>query len=545
MRRSWCVRSGLLVALLGACSSPTAGPGPGDAGAVDDVVTAQDLGVDVGSAPVDAACPAGETACGGRCVSLQDSREHCGACGNACPNGQVCAMGACAIACPAGQSVCAGRCVDVRTDRAHCGACGVTCARGEVCSDGRCGLECADTLAVCATGAGDGGAARFCADTRTDPRHCGACGNACSAGSSCVGGRCVTACSAGLTACGDRCVDTRYDPANCGACGRACASGEVCDGTCRSVCGTGTTRCGDRCRDLSNDPAHCGACDRACPQGQRCGDGACLAAGCPSPLSTCGGACVDTRYDPDHCGGCGRACTPYPNLTRACGNGACVPGVCLTGFADCNTMIVDGCEVSTQSDPNNCGACGRACTSLPNASAMCAGGACSIGMCNANFANCDGQAMNGCEVNLQTDRTHCGACGNTCPTGRVCIMGACASQPLYRGWTSPIPGCRTDTYNTTAPTNLGGTYPFITGDSNACRAWKLAATVCTTQPQAYVDNNNWQCPVSGGFTDPVFGTYCLRTGQYSCSTCPGACNAQCAYNPLSLRDCAGSERAQQ
>ena len=171
-----------------------------------------------------------------------------------------------------------------------------------------------------------------------------------------------------------------------------------------------------------------------------CASGSAPAAGGASPLTSWGGYCGDPRYVPDRGGGGGRACTPYPPLPRACGNGACVPGVCLTGFADCNTMIVDGCEVSTQSDPNNCGACGRACTSLPNASAMCAGGACTIGMCNANFANCDGQAMNGCEVNLQSDRTNCGACGNACDTGRVCIMGACSLQPLYRGLTSPIPG---------------------------------------------------------------------------------------------------------
>lgn len=68
--------------------------------------------------------------------------------------------------------------------------------------------------------------------------------------------------------------------------------------------------------------------------------------------------------------------------------------------------------------------------------------------------------------------------------------------------------------------------------------------MCTTQPTAYADNNNWQCPNSGSFTDPVFGTYGLRTSQYACSTCPGACNAACSYTPLSLRDCAGSERSQ-
>jgi len=95
-----------------------------------------------------------------------------------------------------------------------------------------------------------------------------------------------------------------------------------------------------------------------------------------------------------------------------------------------------------------------------------------------------------------------------------------------------------------ARTNLGGFYPFNTGDSNACRAWKLAATVCTTMPLAYAGMENWSCAASGGFTDLLFGTYCAVPNQYSCSTCPGACNAACIYNPLSLRDCAGREADQ-
>ncbi|MDB4930974.1 MAG: hypothetical protein JWM10_3458 [Myxococcaceae bacterium] len=47
---------------------------------------------------------------------------------------------------------------------------------------------------------------RVCVDVQSDPRHCGACANACSAGSGCVGGRCC-----GSPACGDRCLGTRWE----------------------------------------------------------------------------------------------------------------------------------------------------------------------------------------------------------------------------------------------------------------------------------------------------------------------------------------------
>ena len=168
----------------------------------------------------------------------------------------------------------------------------------------------------------------------------------------------------------------------------------------------------------------------------------------------------------------------------------------------------------------------------------CAGGVCGCPMGQTNCSNT-------C-ANLQSDGANCGGCGRACPMGQFCVRGACgAMPPLYHGWTSPLAGCSTTGYNTTATTNLGGMYPFNTGDSAACRAWKLAATVCTTEPTAYSGMENWQCPVSGGFTDPVFGTYCMANNQYSCSTCPGACNAgPCRSGSNTLRNCSGSETAQ-
>lgn len=194
-----------------------------------------------------------------------------------------------------------------------------------------------------------------------------------------------------------------------------------------------------------------------------------------------------------------------------------------------------GVCVDTTIDRNNCGACGRVCP----ATQVCTAGACVN--CGTGLSVC-GSAC----VNLQTDSSNCGTCGTVCPTGRACVAGVCSTVALYHGFTCPIAGCSTTSYDTTAPTAMGGRYPYNTGDSNNCRAWKLAATVCTTAPvgYGYTPPTDWTCPTAGGFTDPVFGSFCAVSSQYSCSDCYGACNAACAYTPLSLRNCSGSEVAQ-
>jgi len=120
---------------------------------------------------------------------------------------------------------------------------------------------------------------------------------------------------------------------------------------------------------------------------------------------------------------------------------------------------------------------------------------------------------------------------------------------LYHGYPCPIANCSTASYNATAATSNGGVFPYNTGDSAACQAWKLAATVCTTAPTSFSGQNDWTCPSSGGFTDPLFGTFCpvnasvAGTEQIICSDCFGICNAGagCTYNPLSMKACGGKE----
>ena len=53
--------------------------------------------------------------------------------------------------CPSGQVMCGSQCVDTTRDHEHCGACGAACAQAEVCSMGACGLTCGGGALHCGT----------------------------------------------------------------------------------------------------------------------------------------------------------------------------------------------------------------------------------------------------------------------------------------------------------------------------------------------------------------------------------------------------------
>lgn len=89
-----------------------------------------------GTPPV--TCSDGRVDCSGTCVDTKADRAHCGACGNACADGQVCAAGACSANCTAPLTNCDGACVDTSSDAAHCGGCGKACAPGSICNAGTC-----------------------------------------------------------------------------------------------------------------------------------------------------------------------------------------------------------------------------------------------------------------------------------------------------------------------------------------------------------------------------------------------------------------------
>jgi hypothetical protein len=149
--------------------------------------------------------------------------------------------------------------------------------------------------------------------------------------------------------------------------------------------------------------------------------------GCPLGLIACAGRCVDGTSDPTNCGGCGLRCAGGPNGAAACVAGSCTLA-CAAGFANCDGLLANGCEVDTRTARDHCGACGAACV-FANASAACVAGACGIAGCAPGFGDCDRVAANGCEASLTTAE-RCGACGRTCTVASpVCdgAAGACVS----------------------------------------------------------------------------------------------------------------------
>jgi hypothetical protein len=85
---------------------------------------------------------------------------------------------------------------------------------------------------------------------------------------------------------------------------------------------------------------------------------------------------------------------------------------CATGLSVCGTGDSAYCA-ETQSDNQNCGACGKTC----GTGQTCQGGTC---VCDSPLSACGGAC-----VDLETDSGHCGSCGTACAGGEVCSDGSC------------------------------------------------------------------------------------------------------------------------
>ena len=345
---------------------------------------------------------------------------------------------------------------------------------------GACRLECDPALTTC----GSGGA--FCADTRTDPHNCGACGMACSAGHTCTDSHCVLSCPAGQVACGALCTVLASDPSNCGLCSHGCGASEFCrDGACAGSCAPGQTVCAGACVATTSDPANCGACGTVCPARanalQVCAAGHCAMV-CNAGYADCDGMAANgceaaTGNDPTSCGACGRACPGGTNARPACDSGRCTLA-CNPGFEDCDGMTANGCEADLRSSVSNCGACGNACPAVSHGSATCTAGSCGFA-CTAGWADCNGNASDGCEADLNGS-ANCGHCGNACPAGQPCYSGTC---------TPPLPSQCTSYVTVTDATRNIAYAGSSTCDSGLATNWYrlmgAAGTMMPTTPPPY------------------------------------------------------------
>jgi hypothetical protein len=410
---------------------------------------------------VDFPCPAGKADCDGNIsngceVTLATDKNNCGACGNVCALAHAtstCTAGACAVsACSAGFANCDGNAANgcesaTTTDPKNCGGCGKVCALANtnpVCAASVC------VATSCTAGFGncDGNTANGCETAlTTDANNCGACGHVCSGANGtekCSGGVCTVAtCNAGFADCDgnpangcETAVGT--DKNNCGSCGNICSSTNgtpSCSGSkCAIACNAGFADCdgnpANGCETAITTVTNCGSCSNLC--GSTNGTPGCASGSCTITCNAGFGDCdnntadgceTSTSSNVNHCGSCGTVCT-VPNGTPTCSGGVCQVASCNAGFANCDGNAANGCETPTSANSMNCGACGIVC-STTNASSACVAGACQIVSCNVGFADCDSNPADGCETNVNTDFNHCGSCGTACTGTQSCVSGVC------------------------------------------------------------------------------------------------------------------------
>jgi hypothetical protein len=389
---------------------------------------------------------------------------QCGMCGHQCitPNAMPgCKSGACTIAmCDPTWDDCNNDPTDgceasLQNDSKNCGKCGTKCPQFETCVAGKCTLSCPDGKGDCNNDPADG-----CETDLGTSQNCSMCGDKCDlahANAKCAGGKCaIDKCDPGWADCDNNPAngcesDTQGSAMTCGGCGKTCPAGgngtPVCDkGKCAINCNAGFGNCDGNLQngcetDTSTSNTDCGACNQPCSPANgtgQCASGMCMVTGCTGTFKDCNGdpsdGCeADLTSNVGNCGMCGNKCS-FANAGASCQNSMCVLGGCNMGFANCNNMPGDGCEVNLNTSTSNCGACGRACDSTNVAALSCAGGVCNS-TCTDPYGNCSKPAApaadDGCETNTGTDVANCGACGRACSGDHVavksCTGGVCDS----------------------------------------------------------------------------------------------------------------------
>lgn len=436
------------VAWLVACGSSddaTSGPQP-------------DGGADVADASLDGSTPAADGAAGSSGTSGDGAAGESGTPGDgatesdgSCVEKTCGDLGAsCGIVSTTCGEVDCGECAPPKT----CGGGGVT---------NQCGCKaysCTELGAECGTL--DNGCEDFDCGGCTPPNTCGGggvanhCGCACTlpnAATTCFAGVCsIDSCDNGWGNCDsdptNGCeMDVRADLQNCGACAHACsfangvascAWGQCVLGTCNADYADCDNNPVSGCEtNLNADPDNCNTCGNSCPSlggTAICVNGVCDVSNCNPGLRDCdpivAGCETDVTTSANHCAYCNNPCT-FTNATAKCVASTCQIDKCNAGWGDCDANESNGCETNTDASVLNCGSCGNACPTRPQAQSTCANGACGFS-CSSGWENCDGSAANGCEINLDADVLHCGTCTKNCTnpmpahaTTVGCASGSC------------------------------------------------------------------------------------------------------------------------
>jgi hypothetical protein len=265
------------------------------------------------------------------------------------------------------------------------------------------------------------------------------------------------------------------------------------------------------------------------------GTGVCLHAPCDSGYADCSngalGCETNINTDTNNCGGCGTTCSVTEG-TAGCSDGVCTVAQCYLGYADCNGLASDGCEININTN-TNCGSCGAPC-SVAHGIASCETGQCAIASCDTGYADCNGYASDGCEANLNTNTDNCGGCGTeyACYNehgSEACVSGSC-QYSCDSGWTdcsslssaevglfAAAGPCQTDLSSDVSNCGTCGTTCLVAEGTGTCDDGTCSIDTCGSQFKDCDNNYATGCEAN---------TY---TDISNCGTCGTTCSVDNGY----------------
>ena len=357
-------------------------------------------------------CAAGYLKCNGKCISVTSDTscgktESCDKLVNCQERGRVCINYECK--CSKDYVECNGECINPNVSGTHCGA------RGDCNNDSEESLDykgdnCAKKNEVCKiidNGVGEA--------------------------------KCASSCPEGLINCNGECVDQAEYHLNktCTGChADYCYTGSVDEKgkpidfnyrLCKSVDTNGVD-------NKKNSSRFCNGCN-VVPYRDDLGEND--ATSCP-PSMYCTGESGLYRCD----------CKPGTTLCKIPVEGssdlqsACIPSdhlkecsvddngnmelTCEDGWKDCNGDPTDGCETNLNTSVEHCGDCKNNCfeTTKGAFGQTCNEGKCDYALCLSGYGDCNDDRTDGCEVDVLSNKEHCGACSKKCE-GEYCNNSIC------------------------------------------------------------------------------------------------------------------------
>ena len=99
---------------------------------------------------------------------------------------------------------------------------------------------------------------------------------------------------------------------------------------------------------------------------------------------------------------------------------------CEDGWKDCNGDPTDGCETNLKTSVEHCGDCKNNCfeTTKGAFGQTCNEGKCDYALCLSGYGDCNDDRTDGCEVDVLSNKEHCGACSKKCE-GEYCNNSIC------------------------------------------------------------------------------------------------------------------------